>query len=110
MRAAVFVLDFVEQGDVRIGRGDQLTQRTKPVPAFGFDCRAIKALFRQAYLVGQRVSGDVGRRILDAFGGATAGSGDLVARMVEAMETAGVVSAMNGNGSREVIAPGPMRD
>ena len=32
------------------------------------------------------------------------------ARMVEAMEMAGVVSAMNGNGSREVIAPGPMRD
>ena len=32
------------------------------------------------------------------------------ARMVEAMEMAGVVSPMNGNGSREVIAPAPMRD
>ncbi|WP_375738265.1 DNA translocase FtsK [Pseudomonas boanensis] len=32
------------------------------------------------------------------------------ARMIEAMEMAGVVSAMNGNGSREVIAPTPMRD
>ncbi|WP_083245870.1 DNA translocase FtsK [Pseudomonas sp. TCU-HL1] len=32
------------------------------------------------------------------------------ARMIEAMEMAGVVSAMNGNGSREVIAPAPMRD
>lgn len=32
------------------------------------------------------------------------------ARMVESMEMAGVVTAMNGNGSREVIAPPPMRD
>jgi S-DNA-T family DNA segregation ATPase FtsK/SpoIIIE len=32
------------------------------------------------------------------------------ARMIEAMEMAGVVSAMNGNGSREVIAPAPVRD
>ncbi|MBV6287852.1 DNA translocase FtsK [Pseudomonas aegrilactucae] len=32
------------------------------------------------------------------------------ARMIEAMEMAGVVTAMNTNGSREVIAPGPMRD
>ncbi|WP_242673794.1 DNA translocase FtsK [Stutzerimonas kirkiae] len=32
------------------------------------------------------------------------------ARMIEAMEMAGVVSAMNTNGSREVIAPGPHRD
>jgi S-DNA-T family DNA segregation ATPase FtsK/SpoIIIE len=29
------------------------------------------------------------------------------ARMIEAMEAAGVVSAMNSNGSREVIAPPP---
>ena len=33
-----------------------------------------------------------------------------VARMIEAMENAGVVTAMNTNGSREVIAPGQMRD
>ncbi|MDT4889535.1 DNA translocase FtsK [compost metagenome] len=32
------------------------------------------------------------------------------ARMIEAMEMAGVVSSMNGNGSREVIAPAPIRD
>ena len=32
------------------------------------------------------------------------------ARMIEAMEMAGVVSSMNTNGSREVIAPGPSRD
>lgn len=32
------------------------------------------------------------------------------ARMIEAMEMAGVVTAMNTNGSREVIAPAPMRD
>ncbi|MFC6339827.1 cell division protein FtsK [Pseudomonas sp. CCM 7891] len=32
------------------------------------------------------------------------------ARMIEAMEMAGVVTSMNTNGSREVIAPGPMRD
>ncbi|WP_171011872.1 DNA translocase FtsK [Pseudomonas sp. 2FE] len=32
------------------------------------------------------------------------------ARMVEAMEMAGVVTSMNTNGSREVIAPGPTRD
>jgi S-DNA-T family DNA segregation ATPase FtsK/SpoIIIE len=31
------------------------------------------------------------------------------ARMIEAMEAAGVVSAMNSNGSREVIAPPPPR-
>lgn len=32
------------------------------------------------------------------------------ARMIEAMEMAGVVSPMNGNGSREVMAPAPVRD
>ena len=32
------------------------------------------------------------------------------ARMIEAMEMAGVVTSMNTNGSREVIAPAPMRD
>lgn len=32
------------------------------------------------------------------------------ARMIEAMEMAGVVTAMNTNGSREVIAPPPFRD
>ncbi|WP_447801118.1 DNA translocase FtsK [Pseudomonas kilonensis] len=32
------------------------------------------------------------------------------ARMIEAMEMAGVVTAMNTNGSREVLAPVPMRD
>ena len=32
------------------------------------------------------------------------------ARMIESMEMAGVVTAMNTNGSREVSAPGPMRD
>ena len=32
------------------------------------------------------------------------------ARMIEAMEMAGVVTAMNTNGSREVLAPGPSRD
>lgn len=32
------------------------------------------------------------------------------ARMIEAMEMAGVVTAMNTNGSREVLAPGPVRD
>ena len=32
------------------------------------------------------------------------------ARMIEAMEMAGVVTSMNTNGSREVIAPGPTRD
>ncbi|MNZ56328.1 DNA translocase FtsK [compost metagenome] len=32
------------------------------------------------------------------------------ARMIEAMEMAGVVTAMNTNGSREVIAPAPIRD
>ena len=32
------------------------------------------------------------------------------ARMVEAMEMAGVVTSMNTNGSRDVIAPGPTRD
>lgn len=32
------------------------------------------------------------------------------ARMIEAMEMAGVVTSMNTNGSREVIAPSPMRD
>ncbi|OPA88800.1 MULTISPECIES: DNA translocase FtsK [Pseudomonas] len=32
------------------------------------------------------------------------------ARMIEAMEMAGVVTAMNTNGSREIIAPGQMRD
>lgn len=32
------------------------------------------------------------------------------ARMIEAMEEAGVVSSMNTNGSREVIAPPPVRD
>ena len=32
------------------------------------------------------------------------------ARMIEAMEMAGVVTAMNTNGSREVLAPGPTRD
>ena len=32
------------------------------------------------------------------------------ARIVEAMEAAGVVSSMEQNGSREVLAPEPMRD
>ncbi|WP_414704414.1 DNA translocase FtsK 4TM domain-containing protein [Pseudomonas sp. UBA4194] len=32
------------------------------------------------------------------------------ARMIEAMEMAGVVTPMNTNGSRDVIAPGPSRD
>jgi S-DNA-T family DNA segregation ATPase FtsK/SpoIIIE len=32
------------------------------------------------------------------------------ARMIEAMEMAGVVTSMSTNGSREVIAPGPTRD
>ncbi len=32
------------------------------------------------------------------------------ARMIEAMEMAGVVTPMNSNGSRDVIAPGPARD
>ena len=32
------------------------------------------------------------------------------ARMIESMENAGVVTPMNTNGSRDVIAPGPMRD
>jgi S-DNA-T family DNA segregation ATPase FtsK/SpoIIIE len=32
------------------------------------------------------------------------------ARMIEAMEMAGVVTSMSTNGSREVIAPGPHRD
>ena len=32
------------------------------------------------------------------------------ARMIEAMEMAGVVTPMNSNGSREVIAPGGPRD
>lgn len=32
------------------------------------------------------------------------------ARMIEAMEMAGVVTEMNANGSREVIAPPPVRD
>ncbi|MEQ7922454.1 DNA translocase FtsK [Xanthomonas sp. WHRI 1810A] len=32
------------------------------------------------------------------------------ARMIETMEMAGVVTSMNTNGSREVIAPAPMRD
>ncbi|MGC5703756.1 DNA translocase FtsK 4TM domain-containing protein [Pseudomonas sp. NFXW11] len=32
------------------------------------------------------------------------------ARMIEAMEMAGVVTAMNTNGSREVLAPSPARD
>ena len=32
------------------------------------------------------------------------------ARMIEAMEMAGVVTPMNTNGSREVIAPAPIRD
>jgi S-DNA-T family DNA segregation ATPase FtsK/SpoIIIE len=32
------------------------------------------------------------------------------ARMIEAMEMAGVVTQMNTNGSREVIAPAPIRD
>ena len=32
------------------------------------------------------------------------------ARMIEAMEMAGVVTPMNTNGSREVIAPPPVRD
>lgn len=32
------------------------------------------------------------------------------ARMIEAMEMAGVVTPMNTNGSREVIAPAPLRD
>ncbi|OUR85962.1 hypothetical protein A9Q92_06835, partial [Methylophaga sp. 42_8_T64] len=32
------------------------------------------------------------------------------ARIVEAMEAAGIVSAMQGNGSREVLAPPPRAD
>jgi len=32
------------------------------------------------------------------------------ARMIEAMEMAGVVTSMNTNGSREVLAPPPTRD
>jgi S-DNA-T family DNA segregation ATPase FtsK/SpoIIIE len=32
------------------------------------------------------------------------------ARMIEAMEMAGVVTSMNTNGSREVLAPTPARD
>jgi S-DNA-T family DNA segregation ATPase FtsK/SpoIIIE len=32
------------------------------------------------------------------------------ARMIEAMEMAGVVTPMNTNGSREVVAPAPIRD
>jgi S-DNA-T family DNA segregation ATPase FtsK/SpoIIIE len=32
------------------------------------------------------------------------------ARLIEAMEAAGVVTAMGHNGSREVIAPPPVRD
>ncbi len=36
-----------------------LTHRAKTVPAFGFDRRAVEALFRQAYLVRQRVTGNV---------------------------------------------------
>lgn len=32
------------------------------------------------------------------------------ARMIESMEAAGVVSEMNSNGSREVLAPPPPRD
>lgn len=32
------------------------------------------------------------------------------ARMIEAMEMAGVVTPMNSNGSRDVVAPAPIRD
>ena len=32
------------------------------------------------------------------------------ARMIESMEMAGVVTSMNTNGSREVLAPAPIRD
>jgi len=32
------------------------------------------------------------------------------ARMIESMEMAGVVPSMNTNGSREVLAPAPIRD
>ena len=32
------------------------------------------------------------------------------ARMIESMEMAGVVTSMNTNGSREVLAPAPLRD
>ena len=45
-----------------------------------------------------------------AFYMATAEADRIAARMIEAMEMAGVVSSMNTNGSREVIAPGPSRD
>ncbi len=60
-------VNFSDDGQVvHVVHGDPLPQRTKTVPAFGFDCRAIKALFRQAYLVGQRVPGDVGRCLFHA--------------------------------------------
>ena len=60
-------VDLGDDGQViHVINGDKFAERTKPVPAFGLDGRAVEALFRQAHLVGQRVSRDVRRGILHA--------------------------------------------
>ena len=58
-------VNFGDDGQViNVVEGGQLSQRTKAVAAFGLDRRAIKTLFRQAHLVGKRVTGDVLRRLV----------------------------------------------
>jgi hypothetical protein len=57
-------VDFGDDGQViDVINGDKLAERAEAVAAFGLDGRAVEALFRQAHLVGQRVSGDVRRGV-----------------------------------------------
>jgi hypothetical protein len=60
-------VDLGDDGQViHVINGDQFAERAESVPAFGLDGRAVEALFRQAHLVGQRISGDVRRGVLHA--------------------------------------------
>ena len=66
-RIPVVRLAAVNLGDegqvIHVINVDQLAQRAESVPAFRLDRRAVEALFRQTHLVGQRISGNVRRRV-----------------------------------------------
>ena len=70
-RVPVVRFAAVDLGDdgqiIHVINGDRFAERAKSIPAFGFNSRAVEALFRQADFVGQRVAGDVRRRLFNAY-------------------------------------------
>ena len=61
-------VDLGDDGQaIHVINGDRFAERAESVAAFGLDGRTVEALFRQAHLVGQRISGDVRRGVLHAY-------------------------------------------